>query len=105
VLLQERLDEVKVKDVLEHLEVVLGRVDDLNLEIANLLCANLAQVDVWDVGDLVGGKGLGGLVDLVGDALGGWCAVGEVVLDAEVFGGTWDLSACAILPCSQLGFP
>jgi hypothetical protein len=88
VLLQERLDEVKVEDVLQHLKVVLGRVDDLDLKIANLLCANLAQVDVWDVGDFVGGKGLGGLVDLVGDALGGWRTVGEVVLDAEVFGGT-----------------
>jgi hypothetical protein len=70
-------------------------VDDLDLEVADLLCANLAQVDVWDVGDLVGGKGLGGLVDFVGDALGGRCAVGEVVLDAEVFGGTYILSARA----------
>jgi hypothetical protein len=70
-------------------------VDDLDLEVADLLCANLAQVDVWDVGDLVGGKGLRGLVDFVGDALGGWCAVGEVVLDAEVFGGTYILSAHA----------
>jgi hypothetical protein len=69
------------------LKVVLGRVENLNLEVAILLCANCAQVDVWDIGDLVRGERLGGLVDLVGDALGGWCAVGEVVLDAKVFGG------------------
>jgi hypothetical protein len=34
VLLEESLDEVKVENVLEHLDVVLGRVDDLNLEVA-----------------------------------------------------------------------
>jgi hypothetical protein len=87
VLLEERLDEVEVEDVLEHLQVVLGGVQDLDLEVAILLRANLAQVDVWDVGDLVRGEGLGGLVDLVGNALGCRCTVGEVVLDAKVLSG------------------
>lgn len=63
-------------------------MDDLDLEVADLLCANRAQVNIGDVGDLVRGEGLGGLVDLVGDALGSWCAVGKVVLDTEIFLGT-----------------
>lgn len=40
--------------------------------------------NVGDVGDLVLGDGLGVLVHLVGDALRGGAAVGEVVLDAEI---------------------
>jgi hypothetical protein len=87
VLLEERLDEVKVEDVLEHLEVVLGGVEDLNIEVADLLRADLAQVNIGDVGDLVGCDGLGGLVDLVGDAFRCRCTVCEVVLDTEVLVG------------------
>ena len=62
-------------------------MDDLNLEVAILLCTNGAEVNIGNVGDLVGGEGLGRFVDLVGDALGRWCTVGQVVLDTEVFVG------------------
>jgi hypothetical protein len=62
-------------------------VDDFNLEVAIVLCADCAEVDVGDIGDLVGGEGLGGFVDLVGDALGRWGTVGQVVLDTEVLVG------------------
>jgi hypothetical protein len=97
VLLEERLDQVKVEDVLEHLEVVLGGVKDLNIEVTDLLRADLAQVNIGDVGDLVGCDGLGGLVDLVGDALGCRCAIREVVLDTEVLVGACTASASALI--------
>ena len=63
-------------------------MDNLNLEVSDLLCANCAQVNIRDVGDLIGSDGLRCLVDLVGNALGCRCTVGEVVLDAKVFLGT-----------------
>jgi hypothetical protein len=53
VLSKELLDEVEVEDVLEHLDVVLGAVDDLDLERAVCLGANGREVDIGDVGDLV----------------------------------------------------
>lgn len=53
VLSKELLDEVKVEDVLEHLDVVLGAVDDLDLKRAVGLGANGGQVNVGNVGDLV----------------------------------------------------
>lgn len=63
-------------------------MDDLNLEIANLLCANCAEVDIRNVGNLVRCDGLGCLVNFVGDAFGRRRTVGEVVFDAKVFLGT-----------------
>jgi hypothetical protein len=51
-------------------------VNDLDFEVSNLLCTDFAEVDVGDIGDLVGCEGLGSLVDLVGNALGSRCAVG-----------------------------
>jgi hypothetical protein len=66
-------------------------MNDFNLEVAILLCTDCAEVDVGDIGDLVGGEGLGGFVDLVGDALGRWCTVGQVVLDTEVLVRTCSL--------------
>lgn len=88
--LEELLDEVEIEDVLEHLDVVNSAIDDLNLEGAVGLGADGGDVDIGDVGDLVGGEGLGGLVDLVGDGLGGGATVGKVVLDTEVVLGTWN---------------
>jgi hypothetical protein len=98
VLLEERLDEVKVENVLEHLKVVCGRVQDLDLELAILLGADGAQVDIWDIGNFVRGERLGGFVNLVRDALGRWGTVREVVLDAEVLGGTYESQSwCSII--------
>jgi hypothetical protein len=34
VLLEESLDQIEVENVLEHLDVVLSRVDNLDLEVA-----------------------------------------------------------------------
>src|SRR5687767_8556269 len=91
-LLEERLDQVKVENILEHLKVVLSGVDNLDLKLATLLCANFAQIDVGNVGDFVGCEGLGGFVNLVRDALRGGCTIGKVILDTEVFGGAWTVS-------------
>ena len=66
-------------------------MNDLNLKIAIFLCANCAEVNIGDVGNLVRGKGLGGLEDLVGDALGGGGTVGQVVLHTEVLLGAWSI--------------
>ena len=53
VLGEELLDEVEVENVLEHLDVVLGAVDDLDLERAVGLGADGGEVNLRDVGDLV----------------------------------------------------
>lgn len=81
---EELLDGVKVKDVLEHGDVVGGAVDDLNLEGAIGGCANGGDVDVGDGSKLIRRQGLGRLVDLVGNGFRSGTAVGQVVLDAEI---------------------
>lgn len=53
VLSEELLDEVEVEDVLEHLDVVLGAVDDLDLKRAVGLGADGGEINLRDVGDLV----------------------------------------------------
>lgn len=88
VLGEELLDQVEVEDFLQHLDVVLGAVDDLDLERAVGLGADGGEIDVRDVGDLVRGDGLGLLEHLVGDTLGRGSTVGQVVLDSKVLGGT-----------------
>jgi hypothetical protein len=80
-------------------------MEDLDLQVAIFLCANRAQVDIWDIGNLVRGEGLRGLIDLVGDALGCRCTVGQVVLDTEVFGGTFYSSAWTLHTISKLRSP
>jgi hypothetical protein len=73
-------------------------VQDLDLELAILLGADGAQVDIWDIGNFVRGERLGGFVNLVRDALGRWGTVREVVLDAEVLGGTYESQSwCSII--------
>jgi hypothetical protein len=86
---EELLDQVEIEDVLQHVDVVGGAVDNLDLEAAICLGADGANVDVWDIGQLIGGQRLGGFEDLVGDGFGSRSAVGEVVLDAEVVLGAW----------------
>lgn len=85
-LLEEGLDQVKVEDFLEHLEVILGRVNNLYLERTICLGANALEVDLWNVCDLVGCDALGELVHLVGETLWGWRAIGKVVFDTKVLG-------------------
>jgi hypothetical protein len=81
---EELLDQVKVEDVLEHVDIVGSAVNDLDLEGSVGVRADIGNINVGDRGNLVGGEGLGGLVDLVGDRLRGRTAVGQVVLDTEV---------------------
>lgn len=85
---EELLDQGEVEDILEHLSVVGSAVDDLDLEVSVGVCANLREIDIGDICDLVGLESLRGLVDLVGDALGRGATVGQVVLDTEIFVGT-----------------
>lgn len=82
--LEEIADEVEVEDLLHHGDVVGGGVDDLNLDGAVGLGADGGGVNIGDVNVLVGGEGLGGFEDLVGDGFGGGGAIGKVVLDTEV---------------------
>lgn len=81
---EELLDQVEVEDVLQHGDVVGRAVDNLHLEAAICLGADSRDVDVRDIGKLVGCKGLGRVVDLVGDGLRSRSTVGKVVFDAEV---------------------
>lgn len=57
VLNEELFDQVKVEDVLQHVDVVVGAIDDLYLEAAICLGADGLDVDIWDIGQLVGGQG------------------------------------------------
>lgn len=63
---EELLDQVEIEDLLHHSHVIGSGVHDLNLERAIALGADDGCVNVPDVDVLVGGQGLGGLVDLVG---------------------------------------
>lgn len=88
---EELLDEIKVEDLLHHCHVVGRGVDNLHLDGTVGLGANAGSVHIGDVNNVIGGQGLGGLVDLVGDRLGGRGTVGQVVLDTEVGVGTCSL--------------
>ena len=81
---EEGLDQREVEDRAQHLGVVGDGVDDLNFERAVGLGTDGVDGELGQLGDLVGGQGLGDGEDLVGDRLGGGGAVGEVVFDAEV---------------------
>lgn len=63
-------------------------MDDLDLHRANHLFADLGEVEVGEIHNIVGGEGFRDIVDFVGDGFGGGGAVGEVVFDAEVFVGS-----------------
>lgn len=75
VVLEELLDQVEVEDLLHQFQIIGGAVHNLDLEVSVRLSANGGDVDVWDIGDLVGGEGLRSFVDLVGDALWGGTSV------------------------------
>jgi hypothetical protein len=50
---EELLDQVEVKDVLEHSNVIGSAVDNFNLEVAVGLGTNIGDVNIRNVGDLV----------------------------------------------------
>jgi len=84
-LVEERLDGLKVKDLLEERDVVGCGVDDLDRERADRRLADRLEVDLGQVRHrLVLGQRLCELVDLLGHILGRRTAVGAVVLDAKV---------------------
>lgn len=89
---EELLDQVEVENLLHHLDIVGGRVDNLHLQGAIGLGANTGKINLGDLSVVIGGEGLGGFVDLVGDCLGGGGTVGQVVLDTKVGIGTCDLA-------------
>ena len=91
---QERLDKGEVEDRLEELDVVLDRVDNLDLAGAVLEGADLGEVDRGQVNDLVRGDGLGLLEDLVRDAFWRRGTVGEVVLDTKILSRSCKESVC-----------
>ena len=82
--LEKLLDEREVEDIFQHLSVVGARIDDLDLEGTICLCANCVDVNIWDIGDLVGSKFLGCFEDLVCDGFWSWSSVCEIVFDSEI---------------------
>lgn len=85
---EEVTDKVKVKYLLHKLDVVGDRVNNFDFEGAIAAGADLSEIDVWELRNLVGSQGFGGFVDLVGDGFRSWSAVGKVVFDTEILGGT-----------------
>lgn len=81
---QERLDQVEIEDGLQELDVVLDRVDDLDLAWAIGEGAKLGKVNGRVLNDLVGRDRLCLLIDLVGDVLWGGPTVRDIVFDTEV---------------------
>lgn len=81
---EEALDDIKVKDVLEHRNIVGSAVNDLDLEGAIGLGANGGDINVGNGCNLVRRERLGSLVDFVGDGLGGGATISQVVLDAKI---------------------
>lgn len=53
---EELLDQIKVKDLLQHLEVIGGGVNDLDLQGTIGLGANGGGVDIGNFGDLIGSE-------------------------------------------------
>jgi hypothetical protein len=88
VCLEECLDQGEVKNVLEHLYVVCARINDLNLQRTICLRANCGDVDIWNIGDLVGGEVFGSLEDLVRNRLGGWSTIRKVIFDSKIILGS-----------------
>ena len=66
-------------------------MDNFHFEIAIGLGANGGQIDIGNISNLVRGEVLGGLEDLVRDALGGRCTIREVLLDAKILVRSWDI--------------
>ena len=84
---EELPDQAKVKDVLEHLDVVGRTVNHLNLEVSVAAGTGGRDVHIGNAGNLVRGQLPGHLEDLVGDGFGGRATVGEIILDAEIILG------------------
>lgn len=58
VLLQELLDEIEIKDFLEHIDIISSGVDDFDFQITVCLASDCGDIDIRDIGDLVFGEGL-----------------------------------------------
>lgn len=85
---EEVTDKIKVEDLFHEVDVVGDRVDNFDLEGTIAASADLSDINVWDLGNLVGSQSLRGFVDLVGDGLGSGGAIGKVVFDTEILGRT-----------------
>ena len=85
--LEKFLDQREIKDILQHLDVVCGGINNLNLQVPISLCANCSNVDFWDVRQLVGSQSFGSCKDLICNGLWSWSTVCKVVLDAKVILG------------------
>ena len=68
---EERLDQVEIKDRLEQLDVIFDGIDDLDFGGTVLCRADLGEVDGRLLDDLIRADGLGLVKDLVCDVLGG----------------------------------
>ena len=86
---KEGADKVEVEDALEKPDVILSRVDDLDLKRTKRRLADLAQINSRRLEDLVRLDRLGLLEDLLRNAFGRRATVLDVVLDTEVFGRTY----------------
>jgi hypothetical protein len=99
--LEEFLDEVKVKDVLEHGNVILDRIDDFNRQISILFRANLREINLLSAYSIKRQRHLRNLsqsvlldllcdlVNLVGDAFRSRSTIREIILDSKVRIGSY----------------
>jgi hypothetical protein len=88
VVLKELLDQCKIKDILKHIHIVGGGINDLHFQRSICLCTNCRDVDFWNICDLVGGEFLRSFEDVIGNGLRSWSTIRKVVFDAEIILGT-----------------
>ena len=106
--LKEILNECKVKDFLEHSNILLDRINDFNRQIPILFRPKFREIDLtgqyltakyssickrriyesrtyfWDLGHLVLLDLFCNLVNLLGDILGGRSTTRKIIFDSKV---------------------
>ena len=67
-------------------------MDNFDLQRAIGFGTNIGSVDIGNFSNFVRSQALGALEYLVGDCLGSWGTVGEVVLDPKVVIGAYNIN-------------
>jgi hypothetical protein len=89
---EKGLDEVEVEDLFHECDIVGCGIDNFDGDWAIFFGTDGCKINIWNVGDFVGCKALGDLVDFVGDGFWCWSSIGKIVLDTKVLIRTYTVS-------------